>query len=50
MQPKLPAVPIPGANKGDWVCRNAENVKGMPFMMYGIFCLTTFTRVRGSKF
>ena len=39
-----------GANEGDWTCWNAKSVKGMPSTMYGVFCLTTFSSIRDSKF
>ena len=35
------------ANESCWTCENAKNAKGMPFTMYGVFCLTTF---HGYKF
>ena len=30
MQPELPAVPLSGANEGDWTCWNAKMCKACP--------------------
>ena len=30
--------------------KNVKNAKGMPFPMYGVLCLTTFSSVYDSKF
>ena len=38
------------ANESYWTCENAKNAKGMPFTMYGVFCLTTFHYFHGYKF